>query len=34
MFGAILLLAAFGLLANAILETLQKRLCRWAPVKP
>lgn len=33
MFGAILLLAALGLVANAILETLQKRLCRWAPVK-
>lgn len=34
MFGAILLLAALGLAANAILETLQKRLCRWAPAKP
>ena len=34
MFGAILMLAALGLVANAILETLQKRLCRWAPAKP
>lgn len=34
MFGAILLLAALGLVANAILEKLQKRLCRWAPAKP
>jgi sulfonate transport system permease protein len=30
MFAAILLLAALGLLANAALVTLQRRLCRWA----
>lgn len=30
MFAAILLLAALGLTANAILVTLQRRLCRWA----
>lgn len=34
MFGAILLLAALGLVVNAILEILQKRLCRWVPVRP
>jgi sulfonate transport system permease protein len=34
MFGAILLLAFLGLAANFVLETLQKRLCRWAPAKP
>lgn len=30
MFAAILLLAALGLTANALLVTLQRRLCRWA----
>lgn len=30
MFAAILLLAALGLAANALLVTLQRRLCRWA----
>lgn len=30
MFAAILLLAALGLTANALLITLQRRLCRWA----
>ena len=30
MFAAILLLAILGLSANFILETLQKRLCRWS----
>ena len=30
MFAAILLLAALGLAANAVLVTLQRRLCRWA----
>lgn len=30
MFAAILLLAVLGLSANAALETLQRRLCRWA----
>lgn len=30
MFAAILLLALLGLAANAILVTLQRRLCRWA----
>ena len=30
MFAAILLLALMGLSANFILETLQKRLCRWS----
>ena len=30
MFAAIFLLAALGLAANAVLVTLQRRLCRWA----
>lgn len=30
MFAAILLLATLGLTANALLVTLQRRLCRWA----
>ncbi|WP_431299092.1 ABC transporter permease [Tabrizicola sp. BL-A-41-H6] len=30
MFAAILLLAVLGLSANAVLVTLQRRLCRWA----
>ena len=30
MFAAILLLAGLGLAANALLVTLQNRLCRWA----
>ena len=32
MFAAILLLALLGLSANAVLVTLQRRLCRWADV--
>jgi sulfonate transport system permease protein len=32
MFGAIFLLAALGLAANAVLVTLQRRLCRWSEV--
>lgn len=32
MFGAIFLLAALGLTANAVLVTLQRRLCRWSDV--
>ncbi len=32
MFGAIFLLAALGLAANAILVTLQRHLCRWSEV--
>lgn len=32
MFGAILLLAALGLGANAILAALQRRLCAWAEI--
>lgn len=33
MFAAILLLAALGLVANFILERLQRRLCRWTSLK-
>lgn len=33
MFAAILLLAALGLVANFILERLQRYLCRWASLK-
>lgn len=33
MFGAILLLAALGLGANALLVALQKRLCAWAEIQ-
>ncbi len=32
MFGAIFLLAALGLAANAVLVTLQRRLCRWSEI--
>ena len=30
MFAAILLLALLGLLANAVLVLLQRKLCRWS----
>jgi sulfonate transport system permease protein len=33
MFAAIFLLALLGLAANAILVTLQRRICRWADVQ-
>ena len=32
MFGAIFLLAALGLMANYVLVTLQRRMCRWSDV--
>lgn len=32
MFGAIFLLAALGLMANYVLVTLQRRLCRWSDI--